>query len=94
MRLLLQKQDEVSRLEERLDNIDAQEDHEIFLGCIRRDVNPERLRLLQELKSVLAEYGSTSTSSNRTSVCGELLEDPATVILPLTFRTERLIMNR
>lgn len=57
MRLLLQKQDEVSRLEETLDEVDSKEQREIFLGCMRRDVNPERLQILQQLKTALAEYG-------------------------------------
>lgn len=57
MRLLLQKQDEVSRLEETLDEVDSKEQREIFLGCMRRDVNPERIQILQQLKTALAEYG-------------------------------------
>lgn len=84
MRLLLQKQDEVSRLEEKLDNIDAQETHHIFLGCMRRDINPERLRLFQELKVVLAEYGLPSISLNRAFTSYVLLKDmTASFLWPL-----------
>lgn len=58
MRLLLLKQDEVSVLEERLDELDSREDRVIFLGSIRRDVNPERQQTIQALKDALEEYGA------------------------------------
>jgi hypothetical protein len=57
MRLLLLKQDEISVLEERLDDLDSREDRELFLGSIRRDVNPERRQLIQVMQRELEEYG-------------------------------------
>ena len=57
MRLLLLKQDRVSVLEQALEAIDRTEANELFLGCIRRDRNAERLQKLHELDDALAEYG-------------------------------------
>jgi hypothetical protein len=51
------KQDEISVLEESLDNIDSSEECELFLGCKRRDANPARQEVLRQLKISLAEYG-------------------------------------
>ena len=59
MRLLLLKQDEVSTLEESLDNVDASENQEFFLGCSRRDGNSERQVILRKLTVALKEYGTT-----------------------------------
>ncbi|KAL8662736.1 MAG: hypothetical protein Q9202_004428 [Teloschistes flavicans] len=55
-RLLLIKQDELSLLERQLDEIDAQEDKELFLGNRRRDKNPERKEILSKLEENLASY--------------------------------------
>lgn len=60
MRLLLLKQDEVTLLEEALDKIDANEDHEFFLGCSRMDRNAARQDVLRNLKTALQEYGKKS----------------------------------
>ncbi|KAK0670322.1 hypothetical protein QBC41DRAFT_345662 [Cercophora samala] len=56
MRLILQQQDEIARLEQRLDELDSAESRHIFLGCMRRDQNPDRRQVLQELKVALSEY--------------------------------------
>lgn len=57
MRLLLWKQDELCRLEERFDEIDSRDNHALLLGCMRRDTNSERLQIVQSLSTALAEYG-------------------------------------
>ena len=72
MRHLLQKQDKVSRLEEALDDINTKETREIFLDCMRPDVNPERLQILQQSKVALDEYGKSSTSCPSKS-CNHLI---------------------
>ncbi|KAI1176732.1 hypothetical protein F4777DRAFT_239452 [Nemania sp. FL0916] len=56
MRLLLAAQDRVAALEQRLDQLDEQEDRQLFLGCMRRDSNVERQQVLSDLKGALAEY--------------------------------------
>lgn len=55
-RLLLIKQDGISVLESRLDQIDDQEERELFLGNRRRDRNLERKELLSALEQGLAVY--------------------------------------
>lgn len=57
-RLLLLKQDRLSMLEERLEMIDREERSPLFLGKSRCDANPERITLLSEIDSQLAEYGT------------------------------------
>ncbi|RAH67300.1 uncharacterized protein BO66DRAFT_458154 [Aspergillus aculeatinus CBS 121060] len=56
MRLLLLKQDEISVLEQALSRADADEPHGLFLGCARRDQNSTRKKILDELRTHLAEY--------------------------------------
>ncbi|KAI4194486.1 MAG: hypothetical protein LQ350_007737 [Teloschistes chrysophthalmus] len=55
-RLLLIKQDELSLLEGQLDEIDAREDKDLFLGNRRRDKNSERKEILSKLEQNLASY--------------------------------------
>ncbi|KAL8696654.1 MAG: hypothetical protein Q9224_002684, partial [Gallowayella concinna] len=54
-RLLLQKQDRVSVLEEKLQVVDREEQRLLFLGSLRRDTNTEREDLLSELDHALVE---------------------------------------
>jgi len=56
-RLLLLKQDRLSLLEERLEKVDREERSPLFLGKSRCDGNLERISLLSEIESQLAEYG-------------------------------------
>ena len=56
-RLLLLKQDRLTVLEQRLDQIDEQETSLLFLGTSRRDANADRWSLLSEIESHLADYG-------------------------------------
>ncbi|KAK0742067.1 hypothetical protein B0T21DRAFT_408912 [Apiosordaria backusii] len=56
MRLILLKQDEIALLEHKLDELDSAEKQKIFLGCMRRDQNDERRRVLDGLQKALAEY--------------------------------------
>lgn len=58
MRLLLLKQDEISVLEEKLDQIDEAEGRALLLGCSRLDENDERRLVVKKLHSSLAEYGN------------------------------------
>jgi hypothetical protein len=55
---LLLKQDEIFVLDKTLDDIDTNEECELFLGCKRRDANPARQEVLERLKTSLAEYGA------------------------------------
>ncbi|UKZ65394.1 uncharacterized protein TrAtP1_006587 [Trichoderma atroviride] len=59
-RLLLLKQDELSQLEEQLEDIDARDANilPIFLGSNRIDQNEERKRVLKRIDSALGEYDS------------------------------------
>jgi hypothetical protein len=57
VRLILAKQDRVSSIEERLDEVDQQEKAELFLGSMRRDKNHARKVLLSDLDEALADYG-------------------------------------
>jgi hypothetical protein len=56
-RLLLLKQDRLSALEARLDEVDDMERRPLFFGASRCDRNPERAALLSEIESQLADYG-------------------------------------
>ncbi|KAF1997781.1 hypothetical protein P154DRAFT_440363, partial [Amniculicola lignicola CBS 123094] len=55
-RLLLLKQDRVVLLESRLEEIDRNEERPIFLASMRRDHNPERKAVLEELDTALCDY--------------------------------------
>jgi hypothetical protein len=44
-------------LEQRLDQIDQQETSPLFLGKSRSDGNTDRISLLSEIESCLADYG-------------------------------------
>lgn len=59
MRLLLLKQDELSQLEEQLENIDAEDEKSCpaFLGNRREDENEERKEVLKKIDSALRDYG-------------------------------------
>ncbi len=57
-RLLLLKQDKVTLLEQKLDEIDDQEGYPLFLGMSRSDKNTSRASVLSEIESCLADYGT------------------------------------
>lgn len=57
MRMLLLQQDQISSLEESLDNLDASEGHDFYLSCSRGDRNMERQDVLRKLKVAVKEYG-------------------------------------
>ncbi|KAI0415716.1 hypothetical protein F5X98DRAFT_209952 [Xylaria grammica] len=56
LRLLLAKQDEIAVLEQSLDDIDAAEQRDLFLGCMRRDINTDRQDVLRSIKLAISEY--------------------------------------
>lgn len=56
-RLLLLKQDKLSLLEKKLDDIDKKENVLLNLGCCRSDDNRDRQLVLSEIDLALAEYG-------------------------------------
>ncbi|KAK8061059.1 hypothetical protein PG997_015280, partial [Apiospora hydei] len=66
MRLLLLKQDEITVLEEKLDQIDDAEARELNLGCARLDNSEERLQVVDKLRSSLAEYDEMLQHGHRT----------------------------
>jgi hypothetical protein len=57
-RLLLLKQDRLSQLEAKLDELDQNEKFPLFLGVSRRDANSERAALVAEIDSQLEDYGA------------------------------------
>ncbi|ATZ48866.1 hypothetical protein BCIN_04g00840 [Botrytis cinerea B05.10] len=64
-RLLLLKQDKLSLLEQRLDEIDQNEVCPLFLGQSRSDKNVARSALLSEIETSLAEYDSFVERTHR-----------------------------
>ncbi|KAK4205084.1 hypothetical protein QBC40DRAFT_325700 [Triangularia verruculosa] len=65
MRLALIKQDEIARLEHKLDDLDSAESRSIFLGCIRRDQNEDRRRVLESIEKALSEYDNMLEQTRR-----------------------------
>lgn len=61
-RLLLYKQDSLSVLEKRLNDIDDNEKSPLFLGSRRRDKNEERKGIMGKVDLELAEYGKMAPS--------------------------------
>lgn len=61
-RLLLYKQDSLSVLEKRLNDIDNNERSPLFLGSRRRDKNEERKDIMGKIDVELAEYGKMAPS--------------------------------
>jgi hypothetical protein len=57
MRMLLLKQDKISRLEEDMNSIDQAEQSELFLGSVRRDRNIERKDVMARLDEAFSAYG-------------------------------------
>ncbi|EHK15286.1 uncharacterized protein TRIVIDRAFT_228323 [Trichoderma virens Gv29-8] len=59
-RLLLLKQDELSQLEEQLENIDAQDEDEnpLYLASRRSDLNEKRKTVLNKIDDALKDYDS------------------------------------
>ena len=57
-RLLLEKQDRLSLLEKELERLDKEEIAPLFLGSIRFDRNKERLQVLSDIDTALADYGT------------------------------------
>lgn len=57
MRMLLYKQDKVTQLEQKLNEIDLDEKIPIFLGCRRKDTNIEREKVFRDLDIALGIYG-------------------------------------
>ena len=64
-RLLLIKQDRLSALEERLDEIDEEEESPVFLGVSRMDNNADRQDVLKEIEEGLEDYDKFAYSMSR-----------------------------
>lgn len=62
MRMLLLKQDKIVRLEEELNQIDRDEQSELFLGSTRRDKNAKREDVLLRLDEAFSQYGQSSVA--------------------------------
>jgi hypothetical protein len=58
--LLLLKQDELSILEAKLQAVDEAETRELYLGNHRRDKNPVRRQILEDIDGALKDYGMVS----------------------------------
>jgi len=69
MRLLLLKQDDVSKLESELNTLDETEVNPMFLGTVRGDLNEARRAKLKELDEALAKYGTSTNVSMIYSIC-------------------------
>ncbi|CAI0654757.1 unnamed protein product, partial [Colletotrichum noveboracense] len=65
-RILLLKQDHLSVLEERLDQLDENEESPLFLGKSRCDKNEARRSLLREMELCLADYDTFCDQTRRT----------------------------
>ncbi|KAG2004104.1 hypothetical protein GB937_009121, partial [Aspergillus fischeri] len=79
-RLLLDKQDRLAQLEDKLRDIDQNEQHPLFLSSSRLDRNEARKAVLAEIDAALADYDT-------------LIERTARTILPLGAPQERNIGN-
>ncbi|KAK1773055.1 hypothetical protein QBC45DRAFT_428587 [Copromyces sp. CBS 386.78] len=64
-RILLLKQDKLSMLEERLEQVDSEESSPLFLGKSRCDRNAERLSLISQIEACLADYDQFTERANR-----------------------------
>ncbi|KAK3338128.1 hypothetical protein B0H65DRAFT_560981 [Neurospora tetraspora] len=64
-RILLLKQNKLSMLEERLEQVDSEEPSPLFLGKSRCDRNAERLSLLSQIEACLADYDQFTERANR-----------------------------
>ena len=53
------KQDELSVLEQQLEEIDRAESKLLYLGSLRRDQNPECKRIIDEIGIALRDYGES-----------------------------------
>ncbi len=80
-RLLLLKQDRLSVLEARLDEVDQKEKCPLFLGASRCDGNSERESLLSEIESGLADYGGYIRT--KTLVLASLLKTLQLITRPI-----------
>lgn len=57
-RIILRKQNTLSVLEQRLENLDRQETTALFLASNRLDGNTERQTVLDDIEKALRDYGS------------------------------------
>lgn len=64
-RLLLLKQDKLSLLEKQLEKIDQEETAILFLGKSRCDSNNERIQVLSQIDSALADYDAMVERNNK-----------------------------
>ncbi|KAI8711118.1 hypothetical protein NCS52_01487200 [Fusarium sp. LHS14.1] len=64
-RLLLLKQDKLTDLEQRLEQIDREEETLLFLGRSRIDGNKSRLSTLSEIETALADYDQFAARAAR-----------------------------
>ncbi|KID59332.1 hypothetical protein MAN_10744, partial [Metarhizium hybridum] len=64
-RLFLVKQDHLSVLEKRLDDVDQEETRDLYLGCQRRDKNPERKQILDKIADALKDYDELVQRNHR-----------------------------
>jgi hypothetical protein len=62
-RLLLYKQDSLTALEERLDQIDRDEPRLLFLGNRRRDKSDARSVVMGQIEQQLGEYGVKNSAN-------------------------------
>lgn len=67
-RILLLKQNKLSMLEERLEQVDSEEPSPLFLGKSRCDRNAERLSLLSQIEACLADYGNADVHNESQSL--------------------------
>ncbi|KAK4649734.1 uncharacterized protein QC761_0024400 [Podospora bellae-mahoneyi] len=62
-RLLLWEQDRVAELETKLNKIDNEEKHSLYLGSRRKDKNQERRAVIAELQEAIKSYDDLVTRS-------------------------------
>lgn len=72
--MLLYHQDRISQLEEKLQTVDEDERKVIFHGSWRRDTNPERKAIIDQLQTAIADYDSLLTRTREALNSGSARE--------------------
>lgn len=87
--MLLYHQDRISQLEEKLQTVDEDERKVIFHGSWRRDTNPERKAIIDQLQTAIADYGTLAFFS--LSFIGDIQYAFPNVVSHLARRSESFL---
>ncbi|KAK6853664.1 hypothetical protein PG995_010476 [Apiospora arundinis] len=78
-RMILRKQDRLAQLEGQLEEIDRHEPNPIYRCSYRRDKNPQRIKLFEELDLVMAQYGVDDLNERTRNALGTKAASPRDV---------------